>query len=74
MAPLRFPGWVLGVPLALLISWFAVSNRGSVTLEMWPIPETVEVPIYLAVLGALGLGFVLGAAASIISASARRRK
>jgi uncharacterized integral membrane protein len=74
VAPLRFPGWVLGVPFALLISWFAVSNRGPVTLELWPLPNSVEVPVYLAILAALGVGFVLGATAAIVSAMGRRRK
>ncbi len=73
MAPARFPGWIVGVPFALLISWFAVSNRGPMTLELWPLPGSIEVPVYLGILGGLGIGFVLGAAAAILSAMGRRK-
>jgi uncharacterized integral membrane protein len=68
----RFPSWLVGIPFALLIAWFAVSNRSLIQLELWPIPGSVEIPIYLAVLTALLVGFVMGALAAIASAIGRR--
>jgi uncharacterized integral membrane protein len=56
----RFLGWIIGAPLALLMAVFAVANRHDVRLELWPLPWSVDLPVYLAVLGALGLGLVAG--------------
>ncbi len=39
---------------------FAVSNRGTVSLDFWPLPYSIDVPAYLTVLGALLVGFVVG--------------
>lgn len=74
MKPLRFPGWLIGIPFALVIALFAVSNRIVVPLALWPLPDTLDAPIYLVVLIALFVGFVLGAAAAILSALGRGKK
>lgn len=58
----RTIAWLTGLPLALLVVLFAVANRQPVALELWPVPGAVELPIYLAVLGALAVGLVVGAA------------
>jgi hypothetical protein len=39
---------------------FAVSNRTSVALGLWPLPFTVEAPLYLFAFAGLLLGFVIG--------------
>ena len=70
---MRFPAWSLGVPFALIIAWFAVSNRQPVLLQLWPLPDGIEVPLFSPILAALGVGFVLGAAAAILSALGRKR-
>ena len=74
MRPLRFPGWLVGIPFALVIAMFAVSNRGPVSLAFWPLTETVEAPLYLVVVIAVLLGFVLGAGAAIFSALGRAKR
>jgi len=71
---LRFPGWFVGIPFALVIAWFAVSNRSTILLELWPLPGSLEIPVYLVVLIALLAGFVLGAGAAIFSAIGRGRR
>ena len=74
MSPLRFPGWLIGIPFALLIALFAVSNRLVVPLALWPLPDTLDAPLYLVVLLALLVGFVVGAAAAILSALGRGKR
>ncbi len=67
--------------LTLLVSVacaiFAVSNRASVSLSLWPFPGAFEVPVFLLVLGTtlLGLlsGLVLGWLMSMPARLARRR-
>jgi uncharacterized integral membrane protein len=53
--------WVVAVPLLLIMISFALSNRDPVTLWLFPFGELpFDVPLSLAILAAMGLGFVLG--------------
>lgn len=60
MRHLRALSWLLTLPLALLVVSFAVSNRDSVALGLWPLPFTVELPAFVLVLGAFVIGFLVG--------------
>lgn len=70
----RTIAWLIGLPLALLVVLFAVANRQPVALELWPLPWSVALPVYLVVLGALALGLVVGAAAVSMSLLAAGRR
>jgi uncharacterized integral membrane protein len=71
---MRIVYWV-GIPVAAaLCAAFAISNRLSVTLALWPLPFVVALPIYLLVFAALLIGFVVGAFAVWIGGRHRRRK
>lgn len=58
---LRVLSWIVGIPLAAVIVMFAVANRGSVRVSASPLPFEIDLPLYLVVLGALGLGLLAGA-------------
>jgi uncharacterized integral membrane protein len=45
---------------AVVLVLFAVSNREAVAIELWPLPDRAELPLYLLVLGMLIVGFVFG--------------
>ena len=70
----RTIAWLTGLPLALLVALFAVANRQDVALQLWPLPWTLTLPVYLAVLGALALGLVVGAGAMALSVVAVTRR
>ena len=53
------------VLVALVV--FAVSNRELVELNLFPLPFVVALPIYLALIGVLFIGFVLGGFAGFAS-------
>lgn len=57
---MRLFSWLIGFPLAVVAALFAVSNKGATTFALWPLPFTVEAPLYLATLIALVAGFVVG--------------
>jgi uncharacterized integral membrane protein len=57
---LRYLSWIITIPIALLIVSFAVSNRETVELNLWPLPFQVWAPVYLVGLLALALGFLAG--------------
>src|SRR5438445_10037760 len=59
---------------ALLLFPFAVSNRAIVSLELWPLPFLVDLPLYLLVLLLLLAGFLTGAATAWITGRRVRRE
>jgi uncharacterized integral membrane protein len=57
---MKFFWWVVLALVALVLILFAVSNRESVSVELWPLPALIELPLYLVVLGTLLVGFFAG--------------
>ena len=53
--------WILVALAAVALASFAASNREAVSLALWPLPLALEVPLYLAMLAAMLIGFVAGA-------------
>ena len=53
--------WILVGLAAIALALFAGSNRETVSFGLWPLPFALDLPLYLAVLTALLIGFVLGA-------------
>lgn len=66
--------WLLTAPVGVVVVLFAVSNRGPVTLEMWPLPFKIDVPLFTVGLGGLFLGFLWGAVTSWYSSGGTRKK
>ena len=57
---MRFLSWIVLALAAVVLVLFAVSNREAVAIELWPLPDRAELPLYLLVLGTLIVGFVVG--------------
>ncbi len=70
----RLLGWLIGAPLAAVVAVFAAANRTPVAADLWPLPWTVEAPLYLFVLLALLAGFLAGAAFAWASSLKFRRR
>jgi uncharacterized integral membrane protein len=56
----RTLGWVALTVAALLLILFAVSNRETVSVGLWPLPDAAVLPLYLVVLACLLVGFLVG--------------
>ena len=53
--------WLVITVIAVIISMaFTASNDSEVTLYLWPFETGLSLPVWLAVLGALGIGIVTG--------------
>jgi lipopolysaccharide assembly protein A len=52
--------WIFGIPVLLLLILFALSNTEPVSLRLFPTDFSLEVPLSLAILAAMGIGFLLG--------------
>ena len=59
---------------AILLILFAVSNRETVSLELWPLPFLVDLPLYLLFFLSLLVGAVIGASAARITGRGTRRE
>ena len=52
--------WIITLPITLAAVAFAVANRRAVTLDLWPLELTVTLPLFMAILGSLFLGLLIG--------------
>lgn len=71
---MRILAWLLALPVALLVIVFAVANRHDLRLELWPLPWSMDLPVYLAVLGALLKGIVIGLVIAWFAGHTARRR
>ena len=58
---MRFVYWFITALVALVVVVFAVSNRAVVALTFFPLPAELQAPLYLVVIAAVILGFLIGA-------------
>jgi lipopolysaccharide assembly protein A len=66
--------WLITAPLALVLVVFAVANRETISLTLWPAPVSLNAPIYLVVLLALLVGFLIGELVAWINSHRARRE
>jgi uncharacterized integral membrane protein len=57
---LRRLTWLFGLPFAAIVLVFAVSNRDTVLISFWPLTDGLAMPLFLAVLFPLLVGFLVG--------------
>jgi putative membrane protein len=70
----RLINTIVAVIVAILVVLFAVSNRMAVTVEIWPFPYQLDLPLYALILLAVLLGFIAGAIGMWMMGSAKRRE
>lgn len=64
---------LLAIIFAVAVTLFAVSNREPVTVELWPLPYTVSMGLYAAILLGVLVGFLVGVIATWLAGGRRRR-
>lgn len=57
---MRVVFWIIALPIIAAAMAFAVSNHETVVISLWPLAYRLDVPLYIAVTGALFLGFLTG--------------
>jgi len=57
---MKFLFWIVAVPALAVAMSFGVSNPQSVSLRLWPLVNSVEMPLYAAVAIALFFGLLFG--------------
>src|SRR3954447_22525956 len=71
---MKFLFWLFVLVVAVVLALFAVANRESVSLGLWPLPFVLQAPLYLAVLLALLIGLLLGATAEWAGGASTQRR
>jgi putative membrane protein len=62
------------VVVGLVVIVFSISNRDGVNIDLWPLPFTPEIPIYVIVWAAGVVGFFAGGVVAWFSAGRVRRR
>ena len=71
---LRWISWGTALPIAIVAASFAVSNRAGVTVALFPLPVTLDVPLYSVGFAAAILGFLAGGLVAWLSGHRWRRR
>ena len=66
--------WIVVSLVAAVLALFVMSNRETVAVALWPLPFAVDLPLYLAILGALLIGFIVGLGTAWVAGRHRRRE
>jgi uncharacterized integral membrane protein len=64
--------WILTIPLAVVIVVFATTNRRWVVVDLWPLELSVDLPLFVLILGCLFVGLIAGSAITWLSAAKSR--
>ncbi len=69
----RLP-WLVGLPFGAIIVVFALSNRETVVVALWPFVDGLAMPLYLAELLSLLAGFLIGVVFQSLRGRRRRKR
>ena len=72
---MRRLGWIVSIPVIIVVALFAVNNRQSVDLELWPLPWALPpIPLFVLTLGAILFGFLFGCLVMWLTGAKHRRR
>ena len=57
---MRKLSWIITIPITVICVIFALANRQTVSVDLWPLALDYQPPLFLVVLGSLLVGFLLG--------------
>ncbi len=69
----RFLKALIGLPVAVAVVVFAVSNRQTASVSLWPLPFEIDTPVFFLALAPLVLGVFLGGVAAWLAGGKSRR-
>ncbi len=71
---MRVVYWIFAGLLAALAGLFALGNRGDVRVDFWPLGPAFDMPVFVALVGALYIGFGLGAGIAWLAQGHTRKR
>jgi len=70
---MKYLGWIVGAIVTVIAVVFAIHNRQIQSLDFWPLPFIIDMPVYVLILATIAIGFCIGAGAMWISDRRWRR-
>lgn len=70
----KFISWIVMLIIGIVALLFSVSNRGAVSVDLWPLPIIQDIPLFITVIGATILGFVGGGIVTWFSSGHVRKR
>lgn len=71
---MKYISWIITIPILAIAIIFAVNHRQRTPIDLWPLPMEVAPPLYMLVLGAIFIGFLLGGTVVWWSQGRHRRR
>lgn len=68
----RIISWIVMIPFALVVIVFSAVNRELVTINLWPLPHELTVPMFTLILAVFIFGFLMGGVIAWLSAGKTR--
>jgi len=65
--------WIILFPIAVLLIVFSVTNKDATTIDLWPFPIMVDVPLFAVVFAALLMGVLWGGISTWLNGAKARR-
>ncbi|MDG2284697.1 MAG: LapA family protein [Alphaproteobacteria bacterium] len=65
---------IVTLPITAVAVLFAVSNRHEVKVEFWPLPGTLDLPLYIIGLVTMLVGFLIGGVIAWVGAGESRHR
>ncbi|WP_051431939.1 LapA family protein [Rhodovibrio salinarum] len=70
---MKYLSWIITLPLIAVAVIFSVNHRQPVEIDLWPLPLAIEPPLFLVVLLAVFIGFLIGGSIDWWSQGRNRR-
>ena len=71
---LKTLSWIILVPSGAALVLFSVVNRHAVTVDFWPLDHTLELRLFVVILGVLMIGVLWGGLAAWLAGGGARRR
>ena len=65
---------IVTLPITVGVVLFAVSNRNIVEVQFWPLPGTLDLPLYVIGLVTMVVGFLIGGVIAWLGAGESRHR
>lgn len=69
----RIISWIVMIPFAIVVIIFSASNLELVTVNLWPMPHELTVPMFTMILTVFIVGFLMGGIVAWLSAGKSRQ-
>ena len=69
----RIISWIVMIPFAIVVIVFSASNLEKVTINLWPLPQEITVPMFTMILTVFIFGFLMGGIVAWLSAGKSRQ-